>query len=236
MTAPWDTTPWGSLWPAREMPVLAVEIDWTSNPLAVPSNWTDVTSRVRGFSFDYGRQRELDRTEVGSGTILFKNLDRALDPSHTGSPYYPNVVPMRHVRIRVTRRGQTYDIARGFIRSFPQSWPGKLGAEVAVEFEDAFSVLARMDLTAYSTEVLADNPLAYWRLRETTGTTALDEAGNSSGPFNGIYGGVSLNQPGPLYGGSGTAGFDGTTAEVTTSNPAALNLARDITLEAWVYL
>src|SRR6266542_562576 len=198
MTAPWDTTPWGSLWSEPEhMPALAVEIDWTSNPLAVPSAWTDVTSRVRGFSFDYGRQRELDRTEVGSGTILFKNLDRAFDPSHTGSPYYPNVVPMRHVRIRATHHGTTYSIARGFIRSFPQTWPGKVAAEVPVEFEDAFSVLARMNLTAYSAEVLADNPLAYWRHRESLGTTALDEAGNSAGPFSLAYsGGFALNEAG----------------------------------------
>jgi len=217
------------------MPALAVEIDWTSNPLAVPSNWTDMASRVRGFSFDYGRQRELDRTEVGSGTILFKNLDRALDPSHTGSPYYPNVVPMRHVRIRVTRRGQTYDVARGFIRSFPQSWPGKLGAEVAVEFEDAFSVLARMDLSAYSTEVLADQPVGYWRLREMTGTTALDEGGNSAGPFNGTYtGSFTLNQVGPLYGGSGTAALtNASNGNVIIGNQASLNLAGDLTIEFW---
>src|SRR6266542_318111 len=217
------------------MPTLVVEIDWTSNPLDLPSNWTDVTSRVRGFSFNYGRQRELDRTEVGSGTIVFKNLDRALDPSHTGSPYYPNVVPMRHVRIQATHHGTTYDVARGFIRSFPQTWPGKVGAEVAVEFEDAFSVLARMDLTAYSTEVLADGPLAYWRHRESSGTTALDEAGNSAGPFNGTYNNVTLNQAGPLYGGSPAAKFESSTAYVTVGSQAALKLTGDMTYELWAF-
>src|SRR6266542_2762325 len=217
------------------MPTLVVEIDWTSNPLDLPSNWTDVTSRVRGFSFNYGRQRELDRTEVGSGTILFKNLDRALDPSHTGSPYYPNVVPMRHVRIRSARRGLVYDVARGFIRSFPQTWPGKVGAEVAVEFEDAFSILARMDLTAYSTEVLADNPLAYWRHRESSGTTALDEAGNSAGPFNGTYtAGFTLGAAGPLYGGSPAVDFNGSTGYVDAGVPASLKLTGPMTAEAWV--
>src|SRR6266542_3379815 len=237
MPYPWDTTPWGSVWsdPSPVPDALIVEIDWTSNPLDVPLNWTDVTSRVRGFSFSYGRQRELDRTEVGSGTILFKNPDRALDPSHTGSPYYPNVVPMRHVRIRSARRGPVYDVARGFIRSFPQSWPGKVGAEVAVEFEDAFSVLARMDLTAYSAEVLADAPIGYWRLRETMGTTALDEGGNSAGPFNGTYtGSFTLNQAGPLYGGSGAAAFTNVSnANVIIGNIAALNLAGDLTIEFW---
>src|SRR6266511_3938604 len=237
MPYPWDTTPWGSVWsdPSPVPDALIVEIDWTSNPLEVPLNWTDVTSRVRGFSFNYGRQRELDRTEVGSGTILFKNLDRALDPSYTGSPYYPNVLPMRHVRIRATHHGTTYDVARGFVRSFPQSWPGKVGAEVAVEFEDAFSVLARMDLTAYSTEVLADAPIGYWRLRESLGTTALDEGGNSAGPFNGTYAGsFTLNQAGPLYGGSGAAWLtNASNGNVIIGNVAALNLAGDLTIEFW---
>ncbi len=217
------------------MPTLVVEIDWTSNPLDLPSNWTDVTSRVRGFSFNYGRQRELDRTEVGSGTIVFKNLDRALDPSHTGSPYYPNVVPMRHVRIQATHHGTTYAVARGFIRSFPQTWPGKVGAEVAVEFEDAFSVLARTDLTAYSAEVLADNPLAYWRHRESLGTTALDEAGNSAGPFNGTYtAGVTLGAAGPLYGGSTAVDVNGSTGYVDAGAPVPLRLTGPMTAEAWV--
>ena len=33
--------------------------------------------------------------------------------------------------------------------------------------------------TSYSQEVLADSPLAYWRLGEASGTTAADASGNN---------------------------------------------------------
>src|SRR5690242_17824430 len=50
----------------------------------------------------------------------------------------------------------------------------------------------------YSATVIADNPALYYRLDETSGTTANDSA---SGAHNGTYTGTySLNQPGALTG------------------------------------
>jgi hypothetical protein len=128
------------------LPALAVEVDFTSAPLSVPSAWVDLSSRLRRLSVGYGRQQELGRTEVGGGTALFDNQDRALDPSNTAGPFWPNVLPMRHIRIRATYGGGTYDLARGYVRDWPQTWRGKTAAEVEVEFEDAFSAMARYEL------------------------------------------------------------------------------------------
>ncbi len=45
---------------------------------------------------------------------------------------------------------------------------------------------------AYADEVIADSPAAYWKLDETSGTTASDSSGNGN---HGTYGsGVTLNQ------------------------------------------
>ena len=56
---------------------------------------------------------------------------------------------------------------------------------------------------AYSDEVLADSPLAYWRLGESSGTTIGDSSGNSrSGTYAGTY---TLGVPGLLGGDSDTA-------------------------------
>src|SRR5438128_1021906 len=44
----------------------------------------------------------------------------------------------------------------------------------------------------YSTAVQTDHPVAYWRLNETTGTTALDSAGT----YNGIYTNALIGQAG----------------------------------------
>src|SRR2546426_1498950 len=50
---------------------------------------------------------------------------------------------------------------------------------------------------AYSAQVLADNPVSYWRLDEASGTTAADQQGSNAGT---ITGGVTLNQPGVIPG------------------------------------
>ncbi len=47
----------------------------------------------------------------------------------------------------------------------------------------------------YETAIVADSPLAYLRLDETSGTTAFDVAGGNNGFYFGNY---ELGQPGPL--------------------------------------
>lgn len=61
----------------------------------------------------------------------------------------------------------------------------------------------------YESEVLADNPLIYWRLGEPSGTTAADLSGNGNdGTYNGA---VTLGTTGLLTGDVDTAvTFDGT--------------------------
>lgn len=70
--------------------------------------------------------------------------------------------------------------------------------------------------TVYKDAVLADKPIAYWRLGETNGTTAADISGNSN---NGAYiGGYTLSVSGSLNGDSDKAvTFDGLTGYVQTS-------------------
>jgi hypothetical protein len=68
---------------------------------------------------------------------------------------------------------------------------------------------------AYIDEVLDDGPRGYWRLGETSGTTAFDAA-TSDGAQNGTYeSGVTLGVAGALRNDSDTAAaFDGTIDEV----------------------
>ena len=82
-------------------------------------------------------------------------------------------------------------------------------------------------LAAYQDEVLADNPVAYYRFEETSGTTANDASGNSnSGAYNN---GVLLGQPSaPALGNA--ARFDGVNDYVSTSR----TVSTDFTLELWI--
>jgi hypothetical protein len=85
----------------------------------------------------------------------------------------------------------------------------------------------------YSNEVMADNPIGYWRFSEAAGTAAADSSGNGN---NGTYsGGVTLGQPGlpPAVPGDTAALFDGSSGRVVVPNSASLNPA-SITMEAKV--
>ena len=78
---------------------------------------------------------------------------------------------------------------------------GNGGTDVA----DVVINFAKASATSYSDRVLGLNPVSYWRLSESTGVTAIDEMGVSSGVYKG---GVSIDAAGVLPGDS-AASFDG---------------------------
>jgi len=86
---------------------------------------------------------------------------------------------------------------------------------------------------SYPFQVVADGAVAYWRLGEISGTTAVDVIGGYNGT---ITGGVTLNQPGAVAGGNPAMKFDGINGVITV--PAAvLNCgvaAQSFTIECWL--
>ena len=82
-------------------------------------------------------------------------------------------------------------------------------------------------MATYDSVILSDRPSNYWRLGETTGTTAVDLVGGANGV---ISGGVTLNQPGPGAGNVAMT-FNGTTGKILT--PVVV-IPTTWTLEAWV--
>lgn len=92
--------------------------------------------------------------------------------------------------------------------------------------------------TNYETVVAADNPVSYWRLNESSGTTANDRTDGNAGT---IEGGVTLGQSGALVTDAAHPNsamtFDGATGDIFKSSPATawnLDITGDITLEAWI--
>src|SRR5580765_5800693 len=89
------------------------------------------------------------------------------------------------------------------------------------------ALLSNLALAAYLDEVLADNPIAYYRFEETSGTTANDTTGNSN---NGTYtNGVLIDQPSAANLGR-AARFDGIDDYVSTPRTVSTNF----TLELWI--
>jgi hypothetical protein len=136
-------------------PTLLVQIAFGDPPLtALASNtWTDVTAYVVSIHTRRGRADPLGRVEAGTAQLVLDNSDRRFDPTYASSPYYPNVVPMKKIRISATYLGITYRIYTGYIESWPPDWPGGLDATTTIGCVDAFKYFALKKLNgAYANE------------------------------------------------------------------------------------
>jgi hypothetical protein len=84
----------------------------------------------------------------------------------------------------------------------------------------------------YSHRVMRNDPVAYWRLNETSGTVAHDETGNYNGDY--VHSPVE-GQPGLLAAPSGhSVWFDGLGGRVTANALTEQTSWPGYTLEAWV--
>lgn len=99
-------------------PQIIVEVAFsTTNPLTVPVSWTDISSYVLedGLSIRRGRPDELKPFPAATATIRLNNDDRRFEPLNAASPYFPNVVPMRRIRIRAIWNSTSYTLFGGFV-------------------------------------------------------------------------------------------------------------------------
>jgi hypothetical protein len=103
----------------------------------------DITAYVREASTQRGAQRELERIEAGTGNIVLENLDGRFTPFNTSSPYYPNVLPMRRIRITGTWSAIAYPVFVGFVEGWPVQFPSDADMETHVSLVDGFKMLAQ---------------------------------------------------------------------------------------------
>jgi hypothetical protein len=91
-----------------------------------------------------------------------------------------------------------------------------------------------MTVSSYVAAVLQDNPVSYWRLGESSGTTAADEIGALDGTVTGqvgwgVAGAIALDA-------DTAATFNGSSSLIDIGSPAALVFdgTSEISIEAWV--
>jgi hypothetical protein len=101
---------------------LTVEIGFTSNPYDTTYTYTDVSDYVLKIDIKRGRQQALSDIGTGTCTVVFDNQDRRFDPTNTSSPYSPNVIPNKPIRISAVYDSTTYRLFEGFIEQFPQQF------------------------------------------------------------------------------------------------------------------
>jgi acid phosphatase type 7 len=98
-----------------------------------------------------------------------------------------------------------------------------------------YSATRTFTVLAYQQIVMSDAPRAYWRLGETSGTTAADVTLTAAGAYESS---VVLGVPGAIVGNTNTAvGFDSNKDRVSMGDPAsgALDFGTgDFSVEAWI--
>jgi hypothetical protein len=172
-------------------PNVQVEISFVSAPYTVSPTWVDVTDYVREVTVRRGRSDEFQEFDAGTATITLDNRDRRFDPLNTSSPYSPNVVPRRGIRITAlnTVGGTTtsFRVFRGFVEGWPVSiTDAGFDSTVTVECVDIMGLLAQEELP----DDLADSyirslsPRHYWPLNDpidpvTYTTQSLKDYGSS---------------------------------------------------------
>ena len=119
----------------------------------------------------------------------------ALDWKHRDRTQQINVIPQTDASIG-PETGTTYTLRLyGETDALLRTETGLTGTSytwTAEKADSGLTVPGSAPSSDYVTEVSADSPIAWWRLEETSGTTAGDSSGNGN---HGTYGsGVTLNQ------------------------------------------
>jgi hypothetical protein len=125
-------------------PTVTVEVAFATAPGALTPTWTDITDYVMSFQTHRGRSDELQPYSAGTLSMVLDNQDGRFDPTNTSGPYYPNVLPMRLIRVRAmwpAVAGTTYPIFQGYMNGWPMSWTLNKLDRVTVTATDAFKVL-----------------------------------------------------------------------------------------------
>lgn len=132
--------------PFFTLPVLTLEASFNDNPTSGSPVWTDITYALRACQSARGRQINMPggtAFDVGTATIILDNRNGDFDPTFTGSPYYPHVIPLVRIRLRATWNSITEPVFDMFADGWPSTYDiGNTDEYVTVTLGDAMALLA----------------------------------------------------------------------------------------------
>jgi hypothetical protein len=161
--------------------IFSVQMAFGDAPLSTSPTWTDVTTFVRGFSINRGRNSEFTTYGPGTVSIALDNRDRRFDPEYTSGPYFGDLNPMVPVRVQTTYSGSTYTMFYGFVQGWPTIYnQSNTDAVASVTAIDATRLLGNIPLAeaGFVREVLDDEPYAYWTFDQPTRNSHRDRIRN----------------------------------------------------------
>lgn len=141
--------------------------------LSGDGSWTDVTqwwAITPGWDIKRGRSHELDTYPVTSFTFTLVNDDGRFTPGNPSSPYFPNVVRGRGVRLTMTFNGLPgWNRFTGTVVSEPVHWDTiQTLSYVTITAHDIRSQYAKRRLRSTAVETVCAMTLAaYWPLTDS---------------------------------------------------------------------
>ena len=146
-----------SSWDGITLPIAGgVSIAFGSQAFNPNPTWNSQLPGVQSFTIDRGRSYELSRTQTGTATVNFYDVNGTYDATNPNGPYYLEIGPMRLVNIQLqnpTNR-EFYSLFTGFTESWNYSYPAtpsNVLANVAVDCVDGFDALSRAELPVDNT-------------------------------------------------------------------------------------
>ncbi len=218
-------------------PKMVVQVDFVNDPTSGVETWTDITPYVSAktppgggtqlLACGRGRNYELAQTQAGFINLALNNTDGRFDPTNVASPYYTGagnpgglpglVAPGRRIRIISVWNNISYNVWRGYVEDWPQTWSdgGFYGGVVGMG-TDALSPLSAITLQALPVvEALKDTPLALYRLNDAASGAMAGNTSASNQPLAVIKSGTST--AGAAYAFGGPVGSGALAADPTSS-------------------
>ena len=236
----------GSASDQQDGPIPAASLSWQLTimhcPITCHSHDVQAWSGVASGSFfapdhEYPSSLELTLTATDTGGLTSSTTLR-LDPKTvalsflsipTGLQLMVNGVPSTTPFDETVIKGSTNSITAvapqtlGGQTYMLQQWSdGGAASHDIIASADMSFTATYAAASSYAQTVLADAPVAYWRLGEASGTTVADSAGTNVGTY---VGAPTLSVSGALTGDSNTAvAIDGVNDAITVPDTAALHL------------
>lgn len=127
-----------------------LQFAFASQPGDETYTWTTVSEKLESFTFRRGKQTDLDRIEAGRGRIIAADELRWFDSENFDGPFYPNVKPVRPIRISIQLGGVVYPLLTHHMDGLPRVRSGPGFARCQISTVDAFEALASAKLAGQS--------------------------------------------------------------------------------------
>lgn len=105
------------------------------------TGWTDETANAKMISISRGSPDDLGKVLGGTCTIVLSDTNGRYNPTNVSSVLYPNVIPMRAVRVKATYSATDYYRFYGFIQTI-ESDPSRGRQESVLNCADLYSWLS----------------------------------------------------------------------------------------------